>query len=491
MTSDFVESEPGTLYHLIKPAVLLLCTATLLMICLKIIGYGYFPSDDAFRHVAKVVSGKDWKEILVIQDGVKTDSHPGWHTLLGLFYRATGASPTNLLNFSVIILFLIFMIPPAFLFKRPEAWIAALAALAAFSFGPFYRLLFGRPFIFTMFVTLMFCFLWQQIRDKDRPYLELGVYVLLTALVTWIHGAWYFLALPMIALFLARQWRVFLLMSLCTVVGIVLGAMFTGYPFLFLKQMISQAFWAMGSHTFERQLVGELRPYSGDTTAVVLVSLLLIWRKIRGAWDMTCVDNPVFILGAMGWVMGFVALRLWTDWGWTALSFWIATEIQSVFKEHMDEYTLKRLALAAGLCLVLFMSTTSDFGGRWSDRTIAAEWPSIDNVEQRPWLPERGGVLYSDSMDVFYQLFFRNPHGSWRYILGFESTWMPPEDLKIYRQIQLARGKDESYAPWVDKMTDKDRMILVRTTEPKIKGLKWHETSPLIWSGRIQADPVR
>ena len=33
----------------------------LLVIPLKIIGYGYLPSDDALRHAAKAVSGKTWQ----------------------------------------------------------------------------------------------------------------------------------------------------------------------------------------------------------------------------------------------------------------------------------------------------------------------------------------------------------------------------------------------------------------------------------------------
>lgn len=145
--------------RLVRFAVLLLCTATLLMISLRVIGYVYFPSDDALRHVAKVVSGKDWRDILVIREEIKMDSHPGWHAVLGSFYRATGASGTSLLNFSVIVLFLAFIIPPAFFFSRSEVWVLSLPLSAVFSVGPVFRLFYGRPFIFSMVLVVLFCFL--------------------------------------------------------------------------------------------------------------------------------------------------------------------------------------------------------------------------------------------------------------------------------------------------------------------------------------------
>lgn len=115
-----------------------------------------------------------------------------------------------------------------------------------------------------------------------------------------------------------------------------------------------------------------------------------------------------------------------------------------------------------------------------------AEWPKMENDEQVSWLPEDGGILYSDNMMVFYNIFYNNPHGPWRYILGFEPIWMPKEDLEIYRNIQLSDGKAESFTPWIKKMTEKDRMILIRTKEPKTDELEWHETTPTVWSGRVK-----
>lgn len=485
METETTFSKKRPLTRIIKIAVLLLCAVTILIICLRIIGYGYYPQDDALRHVAKVISGKEWNDILVLRDEIKTDSHPGWHTLLGFFYKTTGSSQTNLLNFSIIFLFLLYMMPPAFFFRRPEAWITSLAVLSVFSFGPFFRIFYGRPFIFSMFLILIFCFLWKRIRDRDKPYHELILFTLLTALSTWIHGTWYLLSLPLAALLFAREWRVFALMGLSTFLGTVIGALVTGQPLAFLHQMLFHALEAFGQHDFTRQLVTEFRPFSGDAMALVVIAGLLIWRQARGDWNTKCIDNPVFILGVLGWIMGFVAVRFWTDWGFAALAFWVALEFHQIFEKYLNEFSMKRIAVTMALCLVLFLAMTSDWGSRWSGR-VMAEWPKMENDEQVSWLPEDGGILYSDNMMVFYNIFYNNPHGPWRYILGFEPIWMPKEDLEIYRNIQLSDGKAESFTPWIKKMTEKDRMILIRTKEPKTDELEWHETTPTVWSGRVK-----
>ena len=54
---------------LIRPLIILAVITALCLIPLRIISYGYMPSDDALRHVAKVVSGRPWQDILVMREG--------------------------------------------------------------------------------------------------------------------------------------------------------------------------------------------------------------------------------------------------------------------------------------------------------------------------------------------------------------------------------------------------------------------------------------
>lgn len=473
-------------YRIIRSTILLLCLATLILVCLRVIGYGFMPVDDALRHVAKVVSGKPWTEILVIRPEITMDSHPGWHAILSLFQTITESEKNGLLNFSVLFLFLAFTLPPVFYFRRCEAWIASLALCTVFFFGPIYRLFYGRPFVFSMIVVVLFCFLWEKIKDKKNPWIELSVLVWVTALATWIHGTWYLYVLLLFTLILARQWRVFLLATGALSLGVILGAIFTGSPLAFLNQMLFHALEAFGKHDFQRQLVGEFQPFSGETQLFFIIGGLLFWRWVRKEWNASVVDNPVFYLVLTGWIMGFIAVRFWTDWAWPALAFWIACEVQLILEHYMDSFSLKRIVFTGVFCLVLLLAVTNDRDSRWS-RTVAS-WPNIEKATHRPWLPDNGGILYNDDMTLFYQVFFLNPHASWRYTLGFEPIWMSADNLEIFRNVQLTRARSESYMPWVKKMTDKDRMILIRNSKPAIEGLEWHEVTPTVWSGKLMRD---
>lgn len=107
-------------------------------------------------------------------------------------------------------------------------------------------------------------------------------------------------------------------------------------------------------------------------------------------------------------------------------------------------------------------------------------------AEDASWAPGQGGVVYSNSMEIFYGMFYKDPGAPWRYILGFEPGIMPPEDLEIYRKIQK-RPDPSSFAPWVRKMRPADRLIVIHASDkaPKIEGLEWYDAGGYIWIGRL------
>ena len=92
--------------------------AVFLLISFKVISYGFIPPDDAIRHVAKAISGKDWAEIIVLRPEIIMDSHTGWHEILGFIYKTTGCDKDSLIVFSVVSLFVFFCIIPLFFLKR-------------------------------------------------------------------------------------------------------------------------------------------------------------------------------------------------------------------------------------------------------------------------------------------------------------------------------------------------------------------------------------
>jgi hypothetical protein len=106
--------------------------------------------------------------------------------------------------------------------------------------------------------------------------------------------------------------------------------------------------------------------------------------------------------------------------------------------------------------------------------------------EDAGWVPDPGGILYSVDLSVFYQTFFTNPHGNWRYAMGFEPTFMRPEDLAVYHEICRTHNAIRACAPWVQKMTPADRLVLRGPPQiyPAIRELEWFYAAPNTWVGR-------
>ena len=474
--------------HRVPAAVLGLTLLGVLLVAVRVLAYGFIPPDDAMRHAAKVISGQPWSEILVLRPGITMDSHPGWHALLGAWHQGFGGGPDTLVVVGVVALWLLVMGLAASLLARPEAWLLAVGATGVATLATsdlMLRFFLGRPFLVSVAVLLLFCFRWQRLCADRWNWPWAAAFAGAAALSTWIHGSWYLLVLPLAGLLLARQWRGAGRLAVLTGAGIAAGAALTGQPVVFLLQTGHHLFLSFGQHTFTTSLATEFQPNYGDALLVLAAGLLLVWRQARGAWRRSCVDNPVFYVAALGWLLGLAVTRFWSDWGVPALMAWLALELQPVLVRAMPRHSWARLATAAGAVAFLFLVITPDRGGHWT-QNLLVERISATDPDQAPWLPEPGGILYSDNMGIFYETFYENPHGDWKYILGFEPGWMPPEDLKILRDIQLYQG-GKCFQAWVKKMRPADRLILNAGPEapPSIDGLEWHYPAKNRWSGRL------
>lgn len=464
--------------------VLITCLVifTIAAIPFKIIESRYMPGDDALRHAAKAISGKDWSEILVLRDDVKLDTHAGWHAVLRFVHKTIDFNTYQLVIFSVFILFLLFSLVPILLLERPEAWVLTLLVVSIAEPSILTRLLLGRPYIVTMAAIGSIGFLWPLFAGSRIRYANFILLAALIALATWIHGGWYFFLLPVASIFIARQWRAGLLVALATAAGVIAGASFTGHPVMFLAQTLRHVFLSFGNCKSPGLLVTEFQPFIGDFSVVIVVILMLMWRALRGGWDRKAIDNPVAILALTSWALGFVTRRVWLDIGLVAVLIWIAEEFQEFFIARVPSLSWKRIMTAVALSAILFVATTNDVANRWS----AARPTCLAFAEDASWAPRPGGIVYNSNMEIFYGMFYKNPEAPWRYILGFEPGIMPPEDLKVYRNIQQ-RPDPSSFAPWVKKMRPEDRIIVIHASDkaPKIEGLEWYDAGAYIWIGRL------
>lgn len=465
--------------------VLTAVIVAILCIPLRIVSYGYMPPDDAQRHVAKVISGKPWSEILVVRPEFTMDSHPGWHAILGSVYKLTGCGSDGLITFSVVFLFLILCLLPVFFLDFPETWLITLLGVSVVAFHFMARILLARPFIVTMAVIVLISFIWPKLKEKRTPYPVMVLVSLSIAASCWIHASWYLFALPIGCFFIAREFRAGIRLAVCAAAGICLGALFTGHPAVFLKQTWIHMTLAFGSASVQRVLVGEFQPFRGDAMMAVAIMTFILWRKISGKRSADILKDPVFILAVAGWSLGFVAVRFWADWGLPAAIVWIAKEINAWFIDNVEYESLPRIALVFVLSVVLFMAITTDVSGRWT-YNLTTEYLSDSDPKQSEWLPGKDGIIYSADMTIFYQTFFRNPHATWKYALGFEPAMMPPDDLATLRKIQWNYQAYQAYEPWVKKMRSNDRLVLRGgyNAKPNISGLEWYYIVSGIWIGR-------
>ena len=458
---------------------------TLLLIPLKIIGYGYIPGDDALRHAAKAVSGKSWSDVLVLNDAYKIDHEFGWSLLLEKIHGWTGADAEGLMIFSVVSLFVLGGLAALPWLRRPEAWLPALALAMIASLLP-YRFLLGRPFMVTIAALFALLLLWRRFGDKPPKAWMLAVMTGLFTASVYIHGTWYLWVLPLAAFFIAGQFRWWLAASGCWAGGVVLGSLLTGHPVAYPLQAVKVALLTTGMHSTQRTLVSELAPSGGDINCLVILGGLLVLRSLLRLNSPKLARDPVFWLIALTWTLGFKVGRFWDDWGWPAMLVMVACDLELVLAARFAADSFRRLALAVGLALITFLAITGDVKSRWTFN-LAEQFLTQDNPDLKGWLPEKGGILYSADMDVFYKTFYKNPQGDWRYITGFEATLMPREDFEVYHKILWNFGDAKAYAPWILKMKPADRLVMRsgRGGPPNIPQLDWNYGVSGIWVGRL------
>lgn len=473
--------------RIIPIIILLLLIATVLYIPARIGSLGYLPQDDALRHVAKVVSGKEWDQVIVVRDNIKFDSHPGWHALLGVLHHKLGLGKHALLVFSVSFLFLLIAIIPLFFLKRPEAWLASILIISLFLPFLIARIFIGRPYLCTVLMLIIYCFIWKKLKVEKTPWYLIFTLTIVNSVIVSMHPSIYLYVFIILGFLFAREWRVSIRLIMILTVSSIIGYLITGHPILLFKRVFYEMFHATDQSILSRMLVSEFQPIVGfGVVFSIPVAILLFLRVIRKKWSVKSVDNPVFYLAVTGFVLGHIVGRFWHDWGLIALMVWIAQELDEILTDIMPRTSLKRLGSVIAFSISFFIIITSDGQNRWSrDNPRFPLSYANSKPEELEWFPDSGGIIYSDQMRIFYSTFFENPHAPWRYILCFEPELMPSEDLKIYRNIQRMSSTFDSYIPWVQKMNNKDRLILLNTFKPKISELEWRCLNRNIWVGRL------
>ena len=294
-------------------------------------------------------------------------------------------------------------------------------------------------------------------------------------------------ALPGAAFFFAGQFSLCFTLGWCSVAGVFIGSALTGHPFEYPLQALKLAFLALGAHDTTRTMALEFQPLSGDLNTLFILGGLLLLRRTTGLIAPPFLRDPVFWLILMGWTLGFKVGRFWADWGWPALLVMVACDLQLFLESRLAPDSFRRLALTGGLALITFLVITNDAGSRWTSNLTQQYLSEAEHPELAGWMPEKGGILYSADATLFFQTFYKNPHGDWRYMVGFEPTCMPKEDFEVYHKIHWNFGDDKAYTLWLLKMKPADRLVIQggRGAAPGIPQLEWDYGVSGIWIGRL------
>jgi hypothetical protein len=486
MTED--NSKPDqyeALRRYVPLAIWAIVFLVLLFIPLKVIKYGYLPGDDALRHAAKAVSGKDWRDILVLGPAFHFDPNWGWHWFLRQFHLGLHWDAAALVVFAVVMLYVVTNWSIVAVLKRPEAWLAALILISLVS-DLTSRFLLGRPFVLSIVVEAVFLLVWQRRWPGPPKWQDLCWMTPLIAIAVFLHGCWYLWAIPIAAFFLAQQFRWCFVFAISWVLGTLLGSALTGHPVESIVQILQLAFRAVGIHPTQATIVEELKPTGGDIFTLIFLGGLIVLRQLTRLNVPPLVRNPMFWMVALGWVLGCQTGRFWEDWGAPALMVLLAADLQALFELQFAADSFKRLALVAALAVTCYAVTTTDANSRWTNH-LGWRYLTTDNPDLNGWLPEPGGVFYSADMSLFYQTFYKNPNADWRYALGFESSLMTDDNFKVYHSILWNFGDSKAYLPWADKMLPPDRLVIrgARNGPPNIPQLEWYYGVGGIWIGRV------
>ncbi len=452
------------------------------MIPINIAGQGYLPIDDALRHSAKVVSEKNWDEIIVIRDYIKIDSHIGWHYILGTAKNLFNVKMRSLAMFSVVFFFVLFSLIPIIYLKRPEAWIMALLAFSSLDWLPFSRLFLGRPCIATMSWILLLSFSWKELSLPKTPLSTYFVLFAYTTVVVFVQSAWPILGIPVIGFLFAKEYRA--AAKLTAIIGgsLLAGAALTGHAVAFITQNFHHVYSAL-FEVPKSIAVNELQGYNGAPLIIFLVVSIILYKLIRNEFHFEILHNPVFIISLLSYIFQFQSARIWTDIGFPALCVWLSTEFIDICK-NLQLTAQKRLILAVVVILTFYLQTTNDYQERWS-KGRKYHLLSYNTPSEQVWLPEPGGIIYNSHMDIFFKGFYSNPNADWKYILGFEPAWMKKEDLEVYAAMVTTKNI-KSMKPWIEKMTPKDRLVLRYHArgEPALPQLEWRHMSDGLWIGK-------
>lgn len=477
--------------------VLIIVLLSFVFIPLKILNFGWTPSDDALRHVAFSTIDANWTDIVIIDEKYSADHNAGWHKILKFLYKYCSLKKEQLLLFSVFSLFLLVNICGIICSPSPISWcISLLLLLNIESNDVSLRMLSGRPLLFSSAATIALLRIWcidfQEKKSNNLFNKNWAIYlisIIILSLSVWIHGGWYLFLLIPLSIFISGRAQKAFKFTLCLFISTLIGALLSGDFYNFLRFHFLVAYTVFNEPTYNWLLATEFATGIQETNWIAFTAIITffsVYKKHLKLSDLT--QDPIFIMVLLCWMGSICVIRFWSDWGLMALLIWLSYRFNEIIKSS-DYIKTPR----ARYCLFLFLTISlvfcfiSDTNGKYTKPVLSQPIDFYDNINierLKGWEPQEDGIVYSTIMSCFYQHFYKYPTAKWKYILGFEPAIMNKEDKILLRNIGFS-GLEEDYAPWINKMTEKDRLIIDRKLE-SFPQLEWIRGNRIWWIGRLK-----
>ncbi len=348
----------------------------------------------------------------------------------------------------------------------------------------------GRAFGFTIFALFSFWALWPLVVEERRLKPTLAAIALLAAGSTWVHGAWYLLALPVGATFFSGHWRASARFAGAIAIGIFAGALITFHPFEHLWHQAHNLLGVIFRTDSLQNPVGEFQPNPVRIPLVLFFSIHMLMRLFNRDWKGVPLNHPAFLLGLICWILGLKMARFWYDWGILSMVFWYALEWQKILEIRVLHNAWRRLLFSLLLCCAFFTALGHNQFNRWSVNTTLDYAYLKDSNAFQDWLPGENGLVYSNSMGVFFNFSHLFPESSWSYVLGLEPAHMNKDNVQIFRAYRKNRDLRD-LRPWAAKLRPQDRLILFTGSAktPPLPQLEWQFLPPQCWIGKPPERP--
>lgn len=184
---------------------------------------------------------------------------------------------------------------------------------------------------------------------------------------------------------------------------------------------------------------------------------------------------------------GFLDLSLFRD---TFVIVWLTNKFSQIIEltECFKELRVKH-CLGLYVLIAFVFTATHDFQGKFS-KTAIENFPIDFSIKELAgWAPGKGGIVYNDNANFAFTQYYFNPDSNYSFFYLNSFNLFKEEKENILKiKAMLARKKTPTpdyYELWVNQMKQEDRLL----TSAKINGLEnieWLQCRRNTWIGRLK-----